>query len=86
MRLDRNVSEEGRDKYALLNLRRNTIEWGRVGDFDEFFVIKLRDRHAPAALLAYAESIGRTDPEFAEEVRELAARSGEASPFCKEPD
>ena len=62
------------------------IEWGAVGEEDEFFLIKLKDRHARAALLAYEKSIEPTDPEFALEVATMAARAGKLSPFCKEPD
>jgi hypothetical protein len=62
------------------------IQYGAVGDKDEFFVIKLKDRHAHPALLAYADSIRATDPEFADEVDDLARRAGELSPWCKEPD
>ena len=92
MRLDRNVNANGMGKYAILNLRTNTIEWGRTGEADEFFVIKLRDCHAPAALNAYAADIEFVDPEFAEEVREMARRSGwprengEGSIHAKKPD
>jgi len=52
----------------------------------EFFVLRLRDRHAQAALHAYANSVGATDAQFAAEVRELADRAGPSSPWCKEPD
>lgn len=85
MRLDRNCRKDHRGKYALLNLRTNLIEWGEVGSVNEFFVIKLKDKHAPAALRAYAKSIRRRDPEFAREVLELARRALE-HPARKEPD
>lgn len=62
------------------------LEWGAPGSEDEFFLLKLKDRHAGAALTAYADSIEGTDPEFALEVRELATRAGPANRFCKEPD
>lgn len=86
MKLDRDISPNGTGKYALLNLRRNRVEWGRPGEEDEFFVIKLRDIHSKAALLAYAESAEISDPEYALAVRELASRAGIDSPFCKVPD
>jgi len=86
MKLDRNKNANGKGKYALLNLRTNKIEWGAVGEPDEFFLIKLRDKHAKAALEAYADSIVREDPEFAEEVMELAMRAGADNPYCKAPD
>lgn len=66
--------------------RRGLLEYGRIGGSDEFFVIKLRDRHARPALAAYADSIRGTDPEFAAEVDEMADRAGTLSPYCKDPD
>jgi hypothetical protein len=86
MKLDRNVNANGQGKYALINLRTNQVEWGCKGDKDEFFVIKLRDKNARIALLAYADSVACDDKEFASEIRELAARSGSGSPYCKKPD
>jgi hypothetical protein len=62
------------------------IEWGAVGQEDEFFLVKLKDRHSRDALYAYANSINSSDPEFAAEVLDMAARSGTSSPWCKEPD
>lgn len=62
------------------------LENPRPGEREEFFLIKLKDRHSAAALYAYETSIWPTDPEFAQEVHQLAARAGERSPWCKEPD
>jgi hypothetical protein len=62
------------------------LEWGRTGEQDEFFLVKLKDRNAYPALNAYANSAESHDPEWAAEVRELAERSGLNSPWCKEPD
>jgi hypothetical protein len=62
------------------------LEWGRTGEPDEFFLIKLKDRNAYPALNAYANSAEPHDAEWAAEVRELAERSGMHSPWCKEPD
>jgi hypothetical protein len=62
------------------------IQYGPVGDKEEFFVVKLKDRHSPAALYAYADSIRSTDPEFAAEVTQMCFRAGERSQWCKEPD
>jgi hypothetical protein len=64
------------------------IEWGDTFA-DEFFVIKLKDVNAHAALLAYAEAAMRdpgSDKEFAHDVHELAMRSGAYHPLCKKPD
>jgi hypothetical protein len=83
MKLDRNVNKDGKGKYALINLRTNKVEWGFQGHPDEFFVIKLKDMNAGAALIAYAESCYKHDPEFAQEVMELAKRAGQRNPHCK---
>jgi hypothetical protein len=86
MRLDRNENNDGKGKYAIINLRTNVVEHGRVGDPDEFFVMKLRDKHSKAALLAYAESIQKDDYEFALDVFELASRAGVDSPHHRKSE
>ena len=62
------------------------LEWGRTGEPDEFFLLKLKDVNAEHALIAYADQANITDKEFAGEVYELAQRAGANSPFCKHPD
>ena len=62
------------------------LEWGCVGNPDEFFVIKLKDRSAMHALMAYSAEAYKDDPEWAENVRQLALRSGPFHPLCKKPD
>jgi hypothetical protein len=51
----------------------------RLVDFgcgeSEFFVIRLKDKYAYPALLAYADAAERDDPEYANEIREMAARA-----------
>lgn len=99
MRLDRNIKGSG--KYALVRVRKLTphgrdildqmvtakvADMGTAGDEDEFFAIKLKDKYAQAALLAYAKAAAADDPEYAADVRELAARAGPASRWCKKPD
>lgn len=74
MRFDRNSNPRGIGKYALINLRTNAVEWGYVGAPDEFFVIKLKDVNAEAALRAYADEADKTDPEWAAEVRDMVER------------
>lgn len=114
MKLDRNVHEAGRGKYALLKLRdldrytdpsdpfqqvakpiadaiellsaEGLLDWGEVMTEREFFVIRLRDQFARAALNAYADAARPYDQEYATEVSLLAARAGEQSPFKKRPD
>lgn len=41
MRLDRNVNENGKGKYALINLRTNKVEWGTDTN-DEFFCSEVK--------------------------------------------
>lgn len=84
MKLDRNINADGKGKYALINLRTNKIEWGDSED-DEFFVIKLKDKHAAAALRAYAGSVYCDDEEFAKEIDELVERAYKHK-FKKSPD
>ncbi len=86
MKMDRNLNANGKGKYALLNLREDIIEWGFVGGSNEFFVIKLKDKYAQAALEAYANAAECDDLEWANEVRKLAQRSGQNHPLCKRPD
>jgi hypothetical protein len=62
------------------------LEWGSVGAEDEFFLVKLKDRHSLLAIQAYADSIRMSDPEFADEVYEMTMRAGPHSKFCKDPD
>lgn len=61
------------------------LETGKAGSEEEFFLIKLKDNHAAAALWAYAKSVHGTDPEFSDEVAALARRSRERE-WRKEPD
>ena len=62
------------------------IEFGVPHSPDEFFVIKLKDKYARYALLAYAYAAETDDPEYAAEVRYLADRAGTCSSYCKTPD
>jgi hypothetical protein len=78
-------NEEVRHAFAVLQSH-GAIDMGFVGDPDEFFVIKLRDQHARPALDAYAAAAWPDDPEWANEVADMAKRSGEDSPHCKRPD
>lgn len=61
------------------------IDRGAKGDEDEFFVIKLKDRNAAAALYAYAASAALTDAEYAREIGDLADRA-KNHPSLKTPD
>ncbi len=113
MKLDRNLNQDRRGKYALLKLRNvpepqpimeatpnslaisdairlleeaGILDWGIEGTDGEPFVILLKDKYAQSALVAYADAAEADDPEWAMEVRELAARAGPAHPNCKRPD
>jgi hypothetical protein len=75
------------DILAALKLLSNEhlLDFGDAPE-TEFFVIRLKDRFASAALNAYAKEADAFDPEYAYEVAVLAGRSGPNSPFCKQPD
>jgi len=62
------------------------VQFGKVGDPDEFFVLKLKDENADAALFAYSDKVMRTDIEYGEDIYNLAERSGLNHPHCKTPD
>jgi hypothetical protein len=62
------------------------VEFGQPNTPDEFFVIKLKDKYACAALTAYAYAAEIDDQEYANEIKELVKRAGINSPFCKTPD
>lgn len=81
-------SDERREvRIALEALQQaGVLEWGRVGEPDEFFLVKLKDLFAPGALRGYAAMAEGVDPEWAAEVRELQTRAGINSPFCQRPD
>jgi len=86
MRLERSVSPDNKGKFAIINLHKNTIEWGPPGSREEFFVIKLKDKYAAEALEAYAKAAEQDDPEYAADVRGLVLRAGPNNPHCKRPD
>lgn len=74
------------------------LDWGKTGDPDEFFVIKLRDRYADRTLSGYADAVMddarhsldekrmKGLAQYAVEVQKLTGRAGILSGFCKEPD
>ena len=87
MRLKRYTTKDGKCKYSLIEHEKNGhVEDGIPYTENEFFVIKLKDKHAKAALQAYAKSVALADEQFATDVMSLAARAGENSKWCKEPD
>jgi hypothetical protein len=62
------------------------LDWGENGTESEFFLIRLKDKYAQPALYAYAEAAVADDAEYANEIVDMAKRSGRASPWCKRPD
>lgn len=80
VRLDKMEKLNGADKayaeHAMSMLGDvGLLELGAVGTEEEFFVIKLKDRIAPAALMAYAAGAALSDTEYASEVAALAGRA-----------
>src|SRR5690554_2280461 len=78
---------KGEGKYALVNMRRvraleehhqesirsllRTLDRYGVLDKDAFFPIKMKDKYAAPALMAYAERARLDDPEWANEIMRL---------------
>lgn len=74
------------DAIALLE-REGLIDWGNLGSESEFFVMRLKDRHAEAGLAGYgADAWRHGDREWAKEVWEMADRAGPNHPACQLPD
>ncbi|MCF8533856.1 MAG: hypothetical protein K9G48_12690 [Reyranella sp.] len=76
------------DIAAALQLLKDNglIDEGETGSEGEYFVLRLRDFYARPALLEYALAASAEDPEYGNEVLEMANRAGARSPFCKRPD
>lgn len=107
MKLDRNITNPRRGKYALIKLRECTVKRCTIApneadeptmllvpessvDFgdsvqNDFFVIRLKDQYAAAALKAYADAARRDDAEYAAEIYRLAELA-EAHPNKRRPD
>lgn len=85
------------DAIALLE-RAGILDWGYAGTDGEFFVIRLKDKYAGAAIEAYANAVAadaRKEPnealskdkfQWSVQVLKLAENAGPLSPFCKQPD
>lgn len=79
--------ERGRVDMALAILQDfGMLDYGYVGTEGEFMVIRLKDAYAGEALEAYTNEAGKVDPEYADEIREMADRSGPNNQWCKTPD
>ena len=61
------------------------IDWGAKSADDEFFVIKLKDRNAEPALVAYANAAEEHDKEWALQVLAMSTRARH-HPNKKTPD
>lgn len=95
----RNI-EAGSEAHRLLQRldELGHLDWGVVGQPDEFFVVKLRDKFAPGAIKGYSDAVmeaHRQEPDSAKardlaqwaiQVVGMAQRAGDLSPYCKEPD
>jgi len=73
-----------REAIATLE-REGLIDWGDTPE-TEFFLIRLRDMNAQAALRSYAGHARQFDQEYSQDVMELSNRSGLDHPNCKVPD
>lgn len=65
-------------------IRTTAIDCGNTDDTD-FFVIRLKDKFAYAALFAYAKEAEKDDPEYAQDIFELATKA-KMHPNKKMPD
>ena len=84
-RMTAKMSPEVQAAIDVLN-QAGILEWGHVGEQDEFFVMKLKDVNTPSGLIGYAAKAEETDRELATDVRGMLPRAGANSPFCKRPD
>lgn len=80
-------ADKAQEAHELLGKldRLGIIDTGARGAADEFFVIKLKDKYAAAALTAYANAAVDDDKEWASQVLALATRA-EHHPGKKTPD
>jgi hypothetical protein len=80
----RGLSEIGYQRLAAnptdtVPVPNNLVDFGTTPD-TEFFVIRLKDKNAANALMAYAVSCKQDDPEFSNEVHALALRAAKYQP------
>jgi hypothetical protein len=100
MKLDRNINPSRTGKYALVLMRvMPAFWWTRTigkevtipcealdfGTANDFFVIRLKDKYAAPALLAYSLAAREDDPEWADEVFRLAEKAA-SHPHKQKPD
>jgi hypothetical protein len=95
----RNISPGDEAHKLLKRLEKlGHLDWGIVGQPDEFFLVKLRDKYAASAIRGYADAVladsqqepdpqrSRDKAQWAMQVQTMLARAGSLNPFCKEPD
>lgn len=91
-RIDYIRTRESAQRFNRISMAIRTLEQegvlihGEPKTQNEFFVLKLQDRHSQDALIAYAASVREFDPEYAADIDLLATRAGPASIWDKEPD
>ncbi len=82
----RNVTTDSEEHGMVEDLaERGVVDWGNKGDDGEFFVIRLKDKYAEAALMAYANAAVDDDKEWATQVLAMATRAAH-HPAKKQPD
>jgi hypothetical protein len=85
LRVDQPVfHSESTPDHRDMRINPKAVDFGDTPDTD-FFVIRLKDKYAEAALRAYAKAIGDDDPEYAYEIVKLA-RIAADHPGKKMPD
>jgi hypothetical protein len=67
-------AQSGYQKPLRYELDADAVDFGDTPETD-FFVIRLQDKYAAAALRAYAMEAGNDDPEYAADIFELVERA-----------
>lgn len=83
-RLNEAARAEAKAALALLTCL-GVLEDPKIGDAEEFFLVKLKDVNAPEALTGYARSVWDTDRELAIDVLDAVGRAL-SHPDRKQPD
>jgi hypothetical protein len=76
------------DAFSVLE-KLGILDWGNARTESEFFVLRLKDKYAYRALMAYHYAVTQNDPtdiDYAQDVFDMAKRSGPLNPWCKKPD
>jgi hypothetical protein len=65
------------------------LDYGDLGTESEFMVMRLKDKYAYKGLMGYFRAVSDDDEpdlEYAQEILDMANRSGPHSQWCKKPD